>query len=503
MIRKNLVTAISLSILVFGMWGGKLAAEESTKQQAGKSSYAFDQAIQSYLKGDSHKAIEQLNQALKINPDNQRAKVFLLKILVERGSRLFLAKKYKKAYDYLSQAYHMDTDNQQVRQMFDIAAKQVRPQKAVTKVMLIPESMKEEMLRQEAETQTRKQGASAVSMAGPAKKDASSRQTARVSDFSGTQVMPMYAEPAPMEAGAGVQGSGSAGALMEEYARNVAAMTKLMVTFQKSQEKQIAQFIAPLERIQNLYYKSEEDRKNFMNQLDNRFKSVLGDVSFQQRMVIYGFLFGLLLLGLVVWGFYLVIGRMRSKREETIMKYQQEMLKMVRDMAGLPGSSPYPTLTGRVSGAARLSPGISSPQLPSSPENIRVAVPVDNQLMELEQLTRTGNYKERALAAVRMLELDADKALDIIKAMITDQDPFQRENMVFALGEQYHPLTLDLLIEGMKDNEKRVATAAGRSLRRMEKQPADILPTEARGQIRQALKNIFSQAPGKKTRSKN
>ncbi len=502
MIRKTFcVAGTALCILVLGLGGGNITAEVSTEQQAGKSAYVFDQAIQSYLKGDSGKAIQQLNQALKIQPDNQRAKVFLLKILVERGSRLFLAKKYKKAYNYLSQAYHMDTDNQQVRQMFDIAAKQVRPQKAVTRVMLIPKEMEEKILKQEAENQTRRQGVAAVTMAEPAKRKEAARQKVQVADSSGAQVMPMYAEPAPMEAG--VQGAGSSQVLMEEYARNVAAMTKLMVTFQKSQERQIAQFMAPLERIQNLYYKSEEDRKNFMSQLDNRFKSVLGDVSFQQRMVIYGFLFGLLLLGLVVWGFYLVIGRMRSKREETIMKYQQEMLKMVRDMAGLPGSSPYATLTGRASGAARLSPGISSPQLPSSPENISVAVPVDNQLMELEQLTMTGNYKERALAAVRMLELDADKALDIIKVMITDQDPFQRENMVFALGEQYHPLTLDLLVEAMKDNEKRVATAAGRSLRRMEKQPEDMLPTEAREQIRKALKNISSQAPGKKTRSKN
>jgi hypothetical protein len=72
-------------------------------------------------------------------------------------------------------------------------------------------------------------------------------------------------------------------------------------------------------------------------------------VSFQQRMVIYGFMVGLLILGVVVWGFWLIIGRMRSKREEKIMTYQQEMLKMVKEMAALPGCM-YGVLPGNNQG---------------------------------------------------------------------------------------------------------------------------------------------------------
>jgi len=496
-------------ICLAGYFVGTGWAENDTEEgKFGKSAYYFDEAIQNYLKGDSAKAIKLLNDSLKVDPDNQRAKIFLLKILVERGSRLFLAKKYHKAYTYLAQAYSMDTNNQQIKQMYELAAKQVRPKNKTNQLMLIPKQMQEEILRQEAESQTRAQGGAVVKLDKKSKKQPQVAQARPASSQDDTAPMlgshnqaPVYVQAEQVPSSAAEMAS----VFASEYAKNVAAMTELLASFQRQQARQISQFMAPLERIQNLYYQSEQDRKNFMNQLDNRLKHVLGNVSFQQRMVIYGFMGSLIILGAIVWAFFLILGRMRSRREETIMKYQQEMLKMVRDMSGLPGN-PY---TGLPPGTG-MAPGyqlsaVPTPQLMATPGNSGgMGMPVaPDPVMQLEQVIKTGNYKERALAAMQMINLDTEKALDVIKQMITDPDPFQRESMAFALGEQYHPLTLELLLDSLNDNEKRVAAAAFRALKRIEQQPEEIVPMEAREEIAKALKNMEMQQKGKKTRSKD
>ncbi|MCD6423855.1 MAG: hypothetical protein J7L42_07055, partial [Elusimicrobia bacterium] len=48
----------------------------------------FTQAINKYMDGDLDGAIEKTESALEISPKNKKMKAFLLKLLVERGSRL-------------------------------------------------------------------------------------------------------------------------------------------------------------------------------------------------------------------------------------------------------------------------------------------------------------------------------------------------------------------------------------------------------------------------------
>jgi hypothetical protein len=374
----------------------------------------------------------------------------------------------------------MDKSNDQVRQMFDLASKEVNPQKPITKVMLIPKQMQAEMLKQQADQAAQAQGA-------PSSGQVDAKATGG----------PVYAEPAPMDAAAPQQaGAQASGAFVEAYAKNASAMMSLLSNYQQRQEQQLAQFMVPMERIQRLYYQTEQDRKTFINQLDGRFKSVLGDISLQQRFVIYGFVFGLALLGLVVWGFLMIVGRMRSRREEVIMKYQQEMLRMVRDMAALPGANPYAALPP-TAGAYRLA-GTAPAQLTANPAAMGTTAQVTvmdvdnsrpNPVSELEAKTLSGNYKERALAAMQMLNLDAERAVEVIKRMLTDPDPFQRECMAAMLGEQFHPLTLELLLEGLKDNEDRVVAAAVRAARKWEQLPEEIYPLEAKEKMKAAVKS--------------
>jgi hypothetical protein len=394
----------------------------------------------------------------------------------------------------------------------------VAPQQPVTKVMLIPKEMQTELLKEQAAQSTRAQGAPNVTLAATG-------QPPRSAGARNVGVTPLYAEPAPMEAAAAAGEAGGGMALAEQYAKNAAAMMNLLNAFQQRQERQMEKFMVPMDRLQHMYYQSEQDRKNFLNQLDGRFRSVLGDISSQKRMVIYGFLAGLIMLGFVVWGFFMIILRMRSKREELIMKYQQEMLKMVRDMAALPGSGGLSALPGgtayRLPGAPagmlpqgympqnglppagyptvaqapypQMAPGVYPAPGSGQPEaSLQPGVQAGaDPVFQLEQIALTGNLKERALAAVRMLNLNSDKALEMIQQMITADDPFQRENMAFALGEQYHPMALDYLKRCLSDTERRVAMAAFRALKRLERQPENALAPEARAAVLSAL----SQAP--------
>ncbi|MEW6516220.1 MAG: hypothetical protein AB1439_04860 [candidate division FCPU426 bacterium] len=458
------LTAAGVLLMLLALAGPGLALADDPKAQGpGKAAFLFDQAIQNYLKGDSQQAIQQLNESLKLDPGNQRTKVFLLKILVERGSRLYLAKQYSQAYTYLSQAYAMDPGNRQVKQMYELAAKEIAPKRAEDKVVLVPEAMREEMLKQEAAAHTLAQGGA---LAASAMVQASNPAPAAAPRLGSPN-----AAPAAFQ-----ESADAASTYAAEYAKNIEAMSELLLSFQQQQARQITKFLAPMERLQNLYYQSEQDRRQFMERLDDRMKSLLGDVSLQQRMVIYGFVAGILILGAIVWAFFLILGRMRSRREEVIMKYQQEMLKMVRDMAGLPGGG-YSALVGGTWMGPRL-PGSAAPQLGAEPSA---------QARLLEQ-TQSGNLKERALAAVQLLRHDAEQAMAVIREWESSADPFQRESIIQALGEYYHPLSLEVLARALRDRERRVAAAAKRSLRRLAMNQEEPIPPDALAAIDKALK---------------
>jgi hypothetical protein len=229
---------------------------------------------------------------------------------------------------------------------------------------------------------------------------------------------------------------------------------------------------------------------SFLGQADSRLKVFLGEVPFQQRMAIYGFLSGLIGLGVVAGIFYMLGLRLRSRREELVMRYQQEMLKMVRDLAVSPG---FGLQENRQAGKAFSlgMPGVIEPILPAL--NHPGALPPETQdpVFQLTRLIFTGNLKERALAAARLLKLDETRGLNIIRELIAAPDPFQRESMAIALGESYHAQTVELLSTALSDGERRVSVAAFRALSRLSRLPDGEIPAEARPLI----KGFLQQAP--------
>lgn len=224
---------------------------------------------------------------------------------------------------------------------------------------------------------------------------------------------------------------------------------------------------------------------------DAHLKGFLTDMPYQHRTAVYGFFAGFMLLGAAAVALYVLGLRLRSRREELVMRYQQEMLKLVRDLAVNPGFGPGEKTRAGKSMSSAVFPEIIEPIIPAllHPE----ALPPDTQdsAFQLIRVVFTGNLKERALAAARLLKLDPVRALNIINELMHTDDPFQRESMAIALGEYYHPQTVALLASVLGDSEYRVAVAAYRALVRLSRLPAAELPEEAR----QNIKLLLGQAP--------
>ncbi|NTV52366.1 MAG: hypothetical protein HGA76_05055 [Candidatus Firestonebacteria bacterium] len=224
---------------------------------------------------------------------------------------------------------------------------------------------------------------------------------------------------------------------------------------------------------------------------DAHLKGFLTGMPYQHRTAVYGFFAGFLLLGTAAVALYVLGLRLRSRREELVMRYQQEMLKLVRDLAVNPGLGPGEKARLGKSSTPGVFPEIIEPIIPAllHPE----ALPRETQdpAFQLIRLVFTGNLKERALAAARLLKLDPVRALNIINELMRTDDPFQRESMAIVLGEYYHPQTVVLLSSVLQDAEYRVAVAAYRALLRLSRLPATELPEDAR----QNIKLLLGQAP--------
>lgn len=85
----------------------------------------FKSGIQKYLKGDTEKAIADLEVAFNLDPENEKIKAILVKTLIERGTELYLRKYWREALPYLKRAKFISPENEEVKRMYDLAKKQI------------------------------------------------------------------------------------------------------------------------------------------------------------------------------------------------------------------------------------------------------------------------------------------------------------------------------------------------------------------------------------------
>ncbi len=113
--RKSI--GIIICLVIVGVSVSLLHAKDKTAE------LYFQRGLGNYLKGDVEKTIYNVEKALKFDEKNQKMKAFLVKILTEEGSRLFMNKQYDKSLPYLEKAKWYDPENKDVSRMYDIVSK--------------------------------------------------------------------------------------------------------------------------------------------------------------------------------------------------------------------------------------------------------------------------------------------------------------------------------------------------------------------------------------------
>jgi hypothetical protein len=124
-------------------------------------------------------------------------------------------------------------------------------------------------------------------------------------------------------------------------------------------------------------------------------------------------------------------------------------------------------------------------------------------IRSLELRAEQGNYKQRSLAMMQLLQIAEQKALPALENAMADQDPFFRECVVGSMGTYYHARTVAWLLDALNDPEPRVIKAAQRSLRRLLKLPPALLPQNTRERIEKELQSgLPASESGKKRRNR-
>ncbi len=113
------------SILIFIIFIGGIFNLSEAKSKSAE--LYFHRGLESYLKGSIEETITNVEEALKFDKENKKMKAFIVKILAERSSELFLNKQYMDALPYLEKAKWYDPDNVDVNRMYNITYQQLHP----------------------------------------------------------------------------------------------------------------------------------------------------------------------------------------------------------------------------------------------------------------------------------------------------------------------------------------------------------------------------------------
>lgn len=115
----------SISIIIFIIFIGGIFNFLDAKSKSAE--LYFHRGLESYLKGDIEETITNVEEALKFDKENKKMKAFIVKVLAERSSELFLNKQYMDALPYLEKAKWYDPDNVDVNRMYNITYQQLYP----------------------------------------------------------------------------------------------------------------------------------------------------------------------------------------------------------------------------------------------------------------------------------------------------------------------------------------------------------------------------------------
>ncbi len=132
MIRKFLLIVLFIGLTV--LFSEKIVFAEVNP----KTEIYFNAGTEQYLNSDFIGAVENLEKALKLTPQNNKIKQFLVKVLLEGGEHYHLRRNYRQALVFLEKAKKLAPENKEVDELYQIT------QRLVEKPAPLTQEVKEE-----------------------------------------------------------------------------------------------------------------------------------------------------------------------------------------------------------------------------------------------------------------------------------------------------------------------------------------------------------------------
>jgi len=114
---------IMLSVILAGLAGGTLLYYRYHYLQKQLSVTYYNSATELYTNKDTTGAIEMLENALKLNPDNSSARNLLVVILGEEARAALDNKDYSRAVQYLRKLHRLLPEDREVQSLLNQAEK--------------------------------------------------------------------------------------------------------------------------------------------------------------------------------------------------------------------------------------------------------------------------------------------------------------------------------------------------------------------------------------------
>lgn len=394
----------------------------------------IDRGVQKYLSGDIDGAIGSLEDALSFDSKNEKAKTIIVKILVEKGSALYLRKEYPKAIKYLEKAFKIAPDNKQVKEMYSLAKEIISPPK--------PPSTSE------------------VTSAGPP-----SEISHRASETPRETAVIARVQIAPSP--------------------DRELMGALLESFSKQQEKLIESFAAPSAALQELIIKSseerkdlheesKEERKSFLSIIGEREKALEKSFDRERETVGKSFMFGIIgiiaAVGIMIFFLYIVLHYISARREAALMQYQERMMRVIQEQN------------------IAIAQKITSPMLVAPEEEVSAREMIGSlnphirargvELLEIEFLKGGGtesavkiftsflkdeDNRVRANAAKAIHRYEPETAISVLREMMNSPNKWMRRSALWVLGGISSSDAVEILLDCL--NKEDIAISIGSQIR--------------------------------------
>ncbi|MFH1369032.1 MAG: HEAT repeat domain-containing protein [Elusimicrobiota bacterium] len=367
----------------------------------------FNSAMEKYLQGNFTSAVEDLEKAQLLDPQNAKINEFSVKILLEAASQNHMSRNYKQAFEYLKKAQKIDPSNPKVQEMYQLTQELLSPGREQT----IPREKKQSLLPSKAEetADIKKQPAQAkktvVSNTTPSKKPKLS--------------LPATVLPAAPKA----SGLPAVYILLIIWAGSATVILVILWVILASKVKTIKNTVAKLRETEDKFYRTS-DARNILNiELERIRESVKYERDAAERLR----------------------NEIKENKKRDEERYRLEMELKTKQIEERVRSEMIRKQTGK----------------PAQQD----AFVHQQQAKVLEYMgdsVQAGDSTSPALEAIReriasmaqnLHDYAPAAAMNFLKQMMTNENPLVRANVVLALSRISKSDTIELLLNLIEDKD--------------------------------------------------